>query len=95
MAVFVFSGFTDGLLRDTTASLTVGTLISYWFNELKQTLAFWFGMTRDRDRDRMTQNRTITDFATSPGTVTAAPAASTTTISTPAAVTVAPRTDRS
>ncbi|WP_429497237.1 hypothetical protein ACQUFY_06740 [Robbsia andropogonis] len=89
MVVFVFSGMADGLLRDTTASLTVGTLIGYWFNELKQTLAFWFGMTRDG----MTQNRTITDFATSPGSVTAAPSASTTTISTPAAVTVAPQDD--
>lgn len=63
---FVFSGMAEGLLRDATASLTIGTVIGYWFNELKQTLAFWFGTTgaaQHSDAD-------IRRFAMSPGTVT-------------------------
>ncbi|NYT62368.1 hypothetical protein H0A66_08595 [Alcaligenaceae bacterium] len=63
---FVFSGMAESLLRDATASLTVGTVIGYWFNELKQTLAFWFGTTgaaQSSDAD-------IRRFAMTPGTVT-------------------------
>lgn len=63
---FVFSGLADGLLRDATASLTVGTVIGYWFNELKQTLAFWFGTTGETQR----ANAEVRQFAVSPGSVT-------------------------
>lgn len=63
---FVFSGMAEGLLRDATASLTVGTVIGYWFNELKQTLAFWFGTTGAAQLS----DADIRRFAISPGTVT-------------------------
>lgn len=61
----ILSGVAESLLRDTTASLTVGTLIGYWFNELKQVLAFYFGTTGEAQR----AGDEIRQFATSPGTV--------------------------
>jgi hypothetical protein len=61
--VFVFTGQADNVLKDTTASLSIGTIIGYWFNELKQTLAFWFGTTRDGS----VQTQAITQFAVRPG----------------------------
>ncbi|AJK45630.1 hypothetical protein [Burkholderia plantarii] len=64
--VFVFHGNAT-LLKDATTSLTVGTVIGYWFNELKQTLSFWFGTTSDAT---MT-NAKVADFAVSPGAVMA------------------------
>ncbi|QGA36948.1 hypothetical protein GAS19_04135 [Burkholderia glumae] len=63
--VFVFKG-DSAILRDSTTSLTVGTVIGYWFNELKQTLAFWFGTTRVATLT----NAKVADFAVSPGSVT-------------------------
>lgn len=62
----ILSGVAESLLRDTTASLTVGTLIGYWFNELKQVLAFYFGTTGEAQR----AGDEIRQFATSPGAVT-------------------------
>jgi hypothetical protein len=62
----VFSGLAEGLLRDATASLTIGTVIGYWFNELKQTLAFWFGTTGEAQRS----SAEVLNFAVSPGSVT-------------------------
>jgi hypothetical protein len=35
--------------KNSTASLTVGALIAQWFNEVKASLAFYFGATKDRD----------------------------------------------
>lgn len=64
---FVFSGMADTLLRDATASLTIGTIVGYWFNELKQVLAFWFGTTVETQR----ANAEVRQFAVTPGTVTA------------------------
>lgn len=64
--VCVFSGLAEGLLRDATASLTIGTVIGYWFNELKQTLAFWFGTTGEAQRS----SAEVLNFAVSPGSVT-------------------------
>lgn len=66
---FVFSGMADTLLRDATASLTIGTIVGYWFNELKQVLAFWFGTTGESQRT----NAEVRQFAVSPGTVTVDP----------------------
>lgn len=63
---FVFSGMADGLLKDTTASLTIGTIIGYWFNELKQVLAFWFGTTGESQH----ANEEVRRFAVAPGSVT-------------------------
>lgn len=62
----ILSGTAEGLLRDATASLTVGTLIGYWFNELKQVLAFYFGTTSEAQ----TSNADVRQFAVTPGTVT-------------------------
>lgn len=66
IVIAVFSGASKELLKDATASLTIGTVIGYWFNEVKQVLAFWFGQTKDNS----SQTRAITQFATAPGTVT-------------------------
>lgn len=62
----ILSGTAEGLLRDATASLTVGTLIGYWFNELKQVLAFYFGTTGEAQK----AGAEVLHFATSPGSVT-------------------------
>lgn len=66
IVVFVFAGMADSLLRDATASLTIGTVIGYWFNELKQVLAFWFGTTGETQR----ANAEVRQFAVTPGSVT-------------------------
>lgn len=63
---FVFAGKAQGLLSDTTTSVTVGTVIGYWFNELKQTLAFWFGTTGEAQRS----SAEVLNFAVTPGSVT-------------------------
>lgn len=62
----ILSGMAENLLRDATASLTVGTLIGYWFNELKQVLAFYFGTTGEAQM----ANADVRQFAVAPGTVT-------------------------
>jgi len=62
---FVFTGMAEPLMRDATASLTIGTVIGYWFNELKQVLSFWFGTTGELQRT----NAEVMQFAVSPGTV--------------------------
>jgi len=61
----VFSGYAKELLKDATASLTIGTVIGYWFNEVKQVMAFWFGTTKDAG----TTSNAITQFAVSPDMV--------------------------
>lgn len=58
----VFSGVSENLLRDPTASLTIGTVVGFWFNEMKQVLAFYFGTTREANK----QSSEITRFAVSP-----------------------------
>lgn len=65
IVLFVFKG-DSAILKDATTSLTVGTVIGYWFNELKQTLAFWFGTTSDATKT----NAKVADFAVTPGAVT-------------------------
>lgn len=61
----VFFGWNREIITDPVASLTVGTVMGFWFGELKQVLAFWFGMTKETQK----LNATITDFAVAPGTV--------------------------
>ncbi|WP_081085045.1 hypothetical protein, partial [Burkholderia territorii] len=39
----ILSGTSGELLRNPTASLTVGAVITLWFNELKGALSFYFG----------------------------------------------------
>ncbi len=67
----VIGGHAYNIIRDTTAALTVGTLIGYVLSENKQVLGFYFGMTKDA----ATQTQTITQFAVSPGSVTPGDAA--------------------
>ena len=78
----ILSGYSESIIKDTTAALTVGTLIGYVISELKQVYGFYFGMTKDASN----QNAAITSFAVSPGSVTTPDA--TTTVSTSAPVTV-------
>lgn len=63
--VCIFSGVARDSLSDPVALSTVSMLIALWFGELKQTLGFWFGMTKESQK----QNAIVTDFATQPGTV--------------------------
>jgi len=65
----IFGGHADSVIKDTTAALTVGTLIGYVLSENKQVLGFYFGMTRDATLT----NAKVADFATSPGSVTSEP----------------------
>lgn len=67
----IIRGDAQSLLKDSTSSLTVGTILGYLANELKQALAFWFGTTQNA----VSQTQDITKFAVSPGTVTSASAA--------------------
>lgn len=69
IVVAILGGHADGVIKDTTAALTVGTLIGYVLSEAKQVLGFYFGMTKDA----AAQTQTITQFAVSPGSVTPAP----------------------
>jgi hypothetical protein len=62
----ILSGTTERLLKDTTISITIGTLIGYWFAELKGVLAFYFGTTGEAQR----ASADIRRFAVTPGTVT-------------------------
>lgn len=66
IAMAVVLGWAENIMKDATASLTLGTVIGYWFSEMKQVMGFYFGMTKEAQ----TQSRAITEFAVAPGTVT-------------------------
>lgn len=66
IAAAVVLGWAKEVMSDATMSLTLGTVIGFWFNELKQVMGFYFGMTKDAS----VQSRVITDFAVAPGSVT-------------------------
>lgn len=53
----------------TQSAITVGTVIGFWFNELKQVLGFYFGSTKNATDTAAT----ITNFAVQDGTVTNSP----------------------
>ena len=61
----VFSGYAKELMTNTTASVLIGTVVGYWFSEVKQVMAFWFGTTKDAGR----QSDIVTRFAVSADTV--------------------------
>lgn len=63
--VCIFTGVARESLTDPVALSTVSMLIALWFGELKQTLGFYFGMTKESQK----QNAIVTDFAVKPGTV--------------------------
>jgi hypothetical protein len=62
----VLGGHAYDEIKDTTAALTIGTLIGYVLSEAKQVLGFYFGMTQDSAHT----NAVVRDFAVSPGSVT-------------------------
>ncbi|WP_258237192.1 hypothetical protein [Burkholderia gladioli] len=64
----VLNGQASAVMKDPTAAGIAGIVLGYLFNELKQTLAFWFGTTRDAT----ITNAKVADFAVTPGAVTAA-----------------------
>ncbi|RQR81457.1 MULTISPECIES: hypothetical protein [unclassified Burkholderia] len=62
----MFSGPSASLMKEAAASNVICLVVGYLFNELKQTLAFWFGTTREAS----VTNAKVADFATAPGAVT-------------------------
>ncbi|QHJ83123.1 MAG: hypothetical protein [Caudoviricetes sp.] len=64
--VCIFSGLGLEALQNPVAASTISLLIGLWFSELKQTLGFYFGMTKESQK----QSAVITDFAVSEGAVT-------------------------
>lgn len=58
--------FADQIHMDAQSALTAGTVLGFWFNELKQVLGFYFGSTKDSNQ----QVKTITQFAIEDGAVT-------------------------
>lgn len=64
--ICIFSGLGLDALQNPVAASTISLLIGLWFSELKQTLGFYFGMTKESQK----QSAVITDFAVAPGTVT-------------------------
>lgn len=62
---FVLGGWASETLKDNNSNMLAGIIVGYWFNEMKQTLGFYFGMTRESQK----QSAAITDFATQSGTV--------------------------
>lgn len=65
IVVAIVLGWATEVMSNATTSLTLGTVIGYWFNEMKSVMGFYFGMTKDA----ATQSRIIADFAVAPGTV--------------------------
>lgn len=63
--VAVLGGWASETLKDNNSNIMVGIIVGYWFNEMKQTLGFYFGMTKESQK----QSAAITEFATEPGTV--------------------------
>lgn len=61
----ILLGWATEVLKDPVAALTVGTVIGVWLAMTKDVMGFWFGMTKEAQK----QSAVITDFATSPGTV--------------------------
>lgn len=68
MMVFVLGGWASETLRDNNSNMMVGIIVGYWFNEMKQTLGFYFGMTKESQK----QSAAVTNFALEPGTVSKA-----------------------
>mgnify|MGYP000503883583 CR=1 FL=1 len=64
--VCIFTGVGLEALQKPVAASTISLLIGLWFSELKQTLGFYFGMTKESQK----QSAVITDFAVTPGSVT-------------------------
>jgi hypothetical protein len=66
IVVAMMTGWAMDVITNTTAALTVGSVMTTWFMMTKEVMGFWFGMTKESQK----QNAAITDFAVAPGTVT-------------------------
>jgi len=63
----IMSGWAIDVITNSTAALTVGTVMGTWFMLTKEVMGFYFGTTKDSQK----QSAAITDFAMTPGTVSA------------------------
>lgn len=63
--VAVLLGWALDAIKDVNAALTVGMVIGSWLTMTKEVMGFWFGMTKESQK----QNAIVTDFAVQPGTV--------------------------
>lgn len=63
--IAVFGGWAAETLKDNNSNMMAGIIVGYWFNEMKSTLGFYFGMTKESQK----QNAIVTSFAVEPGTV--------------------------
>lgn len=54
---FIFTGSGRAIMADPVATLTIGTIIGLWFNQLKEATGFYFGMTKDAARQNMDLTR--------------------------------------
>jgi len=66
VVVAILLGWANEAITNTTAALTVGTVLGLWLGMTKEVMGFWFGMTKESQK----QNAIVTDFAVAPGTVT-------------------------
>lgn len=62
----IILGLATDTLKDPTVAVTAGTILGIWLAMTKECNGFWFGMTKESQK----QNAIVTDFAVQPGTVT-------------------------
>lgn len=65
----IILGLATETLKDPTVAVAAGTILGTWLTMTKECNGFWFGMTKESQK----QNAIVTDFATSAGTVTKDP----------------------
>lgn len=65
VVVAILLGWANEAITNTTAALTVGTVLGLWLGMTKEVMGFWFGMTKESQK----QNAIVTDFAVKPGSV--------------------------
>lgn len=61
----ILLGVATDVLKDPIVAATAGTILGVWLSMTKDTVAFWFGMTKESQK----QNQIVTDFAVAPGSV--------------------------
>lgn len=65
IVVAMMTGWAMDVITNTTAALTVGSVMTTWFMMTKEVMGFYFGMTKESQK----QTAAITEFAVTPGTV--------------------------
>lgn len=61
----IILGLATETLKDPTVAVSAGTILGIWLSMTKECNGFWFGMTKESQK----QNAIVTDFAVKPGTV--------------------------